>query len=89
MAERDTKGLQQRVAAHIVEHGAVTKSDSTVLDFDGLYVGTAGNVAIEIIEDEGAVTYNNVQDGTFIPIKGVRVYSTGTTASNIVWVRTA
>jgi hypothetical protein len=67
-------------------HGlqTVTPSDSTVLEFRGLYVGGAGNVAIQSIRDTAATTLISVPAGTILPIAGVRVMSTNTTATNIV-----
>lgn len=67
--------------------GAVTKSDSTVLDFNALYVGGAGDVAIKHAEGGSAVTYVGVVAGTILPVAGVRVMSTSTTATNMVWMK--
>jgi hypothetical protein len=62
---------------------AVTPSDSTVLPMTrALYVGTAGNVRVDDIND--TVTYTNVQAGSILPVQVSRVRATGTTASNIV-----
>lgn len=67
--------------------GAVTKSDSTPLTFKRLYVGGTGNVAIRHAGDDvAAVVYPAVPAGTFIEVSGTRVMSTGTTATNIVWM---
>ena len=67
--------------------GAVTKSDSTPLTFKRLYVGGTGNVAIRHAGDDvAAVVYPAVPAGTFIDVSGTRVMSTGTTATNIVWM---
>lgn len=64
---------------------AVTPHDST--DFTNtsryFYVGTAGNVVL-VREDGTAVTYTNVQAGSYILAAGKRINSTNTTASNIV-----
>jgi hypothetical protein len=48
-----------------------------------LYVGTGGNIKVDM-SGSGTVTFNNVGDGVFLPILVDRVYSTGTTASNII-----
>lgn len=66
--------------------GAVTKSDSTVLDFNAIYVGGAGDVAIKHTEGGSAVTYPSVPAGTILPVSGVRVMSAGTTATSMVWM---
>jgi len=67
--------------------GAVTKSDSTVLDFNAVYVGTAGDVAIKHTEGGSAVTYPGVPAGSILPVAGVRVMSANTTASGMVWMK--
>lgn len=75
------------VFASATSSGAVTKSDATVLDFNAIYIGTGGDVAIKHSEGGSAVTYPSVQAGTILPVAGVRVMSTGTTASNMVWMK--
>lgn len=77
----------QHAFASATSSGAVTKSDSTVLDFNALYVGTGGDVAIKHAEDGAAVTYTNVPSGSVLPVSGVRVMSTGTTAAAITWMK--
>lgn len=74
------------VAASATSSGAVTKSDSTVLQFRAIYVGGAGDVAIKHTEAGSAVTYPSVPAGTILPVSGVRVMSTSTTASSMVWM---
>jgi hypothetical protein len=80
--------LQGRSAA------AVTPSDTTnipsVSTEDGsgnngcvLYVGGGGNLKVLTVGND-EVTFVNIQDGSFIPIQVLRVYATGTTATNIV-----
>jgi len=48
-----------------------------------LYVGTGGNLKV-ITEGGDEVTFVNVQDGTFFPVNVLRVFATGTTATNII-----
>jgi hypothetical protein len=63
--------------------GAVTPSDSTVLTpTRALYVGTAGNVSV-LMMNGVTVTFSNVQAG-ILPIQVTQVLATGTTASNII-----
>lgn len=66
---------------------AVTKSDT--VDFaagaaNALYVGTAGDVVVVLIDGGAAITFTNVQNGSILPVRCRRVNSTNTTASNIV-----
>ena len=85
-AEKGTDGAAH-VFASATTSGAVTKSDSTVLDFNAVYVGTAGDVAIKHSEAGSAVTYPSVPAGSILPVCGVRVMSANTTASGMVWMK--
>lgn len=64
---------------------AVTPSDSVDLELvsRGLWVGTGGNLALEM-QDGSSVTITNVADGTLLPFRVLRVNATGTTASGII-----
>ena len=66
--------------------GAVTKSDSTALDFNALYVGGTGTVIIKHAVDADDTTFLTVPAGAILPVHGVRVMA-ATTATNIVWLR--
>lgn len=65
---------------------AVTPSDSDNLTDNarGLYVGTGGDVSVEMVDVGVAIIFSSVQGGTILPIQVSRVNLTGTTASNIV-----
>jgi hypothetical protein len=80
--------LQGRRAA------AVTPSDTanipSISSEDGsgnngcvLYVGSFGDVKVRTIGGDD-VTFKNVQAGTFLPVQVIRVFSTGTTSTDIV-----
>jgi len=70
------------VSAHSAT--AVTPGDSTDIPVTrALYIGTTGDVAVRMADDENSVTFTAVAVGIF-PIQVSRVLSTGTTASNIV-----
>lgn len=65
---------------------AVTPHDTSALTRTsdmGLYVGTGGNVKLTT-EDGDTLTFNNVPDGTLLPVVAKLVFSTLTTASNIL-----
>ncbi|TIR87352.1 MAG: hypothetical protein E5X05_01255 [Mesorhizobium sp.] len=62
---------------------AVTKSDTTVVLFDAVYVGGAGDLALRPVGGT-AVTFSGVPVGTTISLRCDRVMSTNTTATNIV-----
>lgn len=63
---------------------SITAADSDLTSpVRALYVGTPGDVRITT-PGGGAVTFKNVQMGTVLPIMVQRVWSTGTTAGDIV-----
>lgn len=72
---------------------AVTPSDTTLIPNPGgpdrnnagcvLYVGTGGDVKVTTASGD-ETTFVNIQDGTFVPVQVTQVFSTGTTADNIV-----
>ena len=62
----------------------VTPSDTGNLgNVRALYVGGAGDVKIDA-EGGGTVTFVGAQAGSIIPVRAARVYSTDTTATDIV-----
>ena len=77
--------LQQSRAA------VVTKSDTVDIPNPGngavegciLYVGTGGILRV-LTAGGDDITFQNVPNGTFIPVQVVRVFASTTTANNIV-----
>ena len=63
---------------------AVTPNDTTVVDCEAFYVGTAGNVAIMAKRGGAAVTFVGCLAGRVYPIACAKIMATGTTASDIV-----
>jgi hypothetical protein len=69
----------------------VTKSDTVDIPNPGngevegcvLYVGTGGILRV-LTAGGDDITFQNVPNGTFIPVQVVRVFDTTTTALNIV-----
>jgi hypothetical protein len=63
---------------------AITPSNTTVLrPTRGIYVGTGGNIAVQMALGN-TVTLVGVLGGSILPIQVVKVFSTNTTASNMV-----
>ena len=68
----------------------VTKSDTidipmgTAAATRALYVGTGGNISVEMERDGSAIIFTSVQGGSILRISITRVNSTSTTASNMV-----
>ena len=75
------------VYASARESEAVTPHDTTTISYKALYVGGAGNVAIKHTESGTAVTFVGVAAGTILPVTGILVMNTNTTATNIVALR--
>jgi hypothetical protein len=73
---------QRALASEAVDVTPADGSDLATVQA-ALYVGTGGNIKVDM-SGSGTVTFNNVGDGVFLPILVDRVYSTGTTASNII-----
>lgn len=69
---------------------AVTPADSDLthplkmIATRGLYIGTAGNVAVLLLNDADPVTFIGVLAGSILPLRVIQVRTTNTTASNIV-----
>ena len=69
------------------ENGAaVIVSDSTVLQPGVLFIGSGGNV--NVLTRQGTdLVFSNVNDASFLPVVVDMVYSTNTTASDILILR--
>ena len=48
-----------------------------------LYVGTGGTLKVRTAAGDD-ITFVNIANGTFLPVQVVRVFATGTGASNII-----
>ncbi|MFZ0547822.1 MAG: hypothetical protein WAM60_20420 [Candidatus Promineifilaceae bacterium] len=69
------------------EAEAVTPSDSANIDpTRGIYVGTSGDLRVMMLNGD-IVTFSSLAAGIVHPLQVVRVYSTSTTASEIVALR--
>lgn len=65
---------------------AITPSDSTVVDFNGIYVGGAGNLAVTLL-DGSVVILTAVIVGETYPLRVIKVMETDTTATNLVGLK--
>lgn len=76
---------------HSVQASAATAvaidlaADTVGVQFQGLYVGVAGNIVVDTLGGSKSVTFANVPVG-FFPVACSKVYSSanGTTASSLV-----
>lgn len=64
---------------------AITPHNSTNLTnvTRGIYVGVAGDVVV-VPQTGSAVTFKNAAAGSILPVRAIRVNSTGTTATDLV-----
>jgi len=68
-------------------HGfAITPNDSADLGTptQAIWVGGTGDLTVLLENDTVAVQFVNIPDGTLLQIRAVRVYDTGTDATNLV-----
>ena len=62
---------------------AVTLSDVDTFPPSVLFIGTTG--ALKVTTAQGSdITFNSLPGGTILPLQVIRVWSTGTVASNII-----
>lgn len=64
--------------------GGATPVAGQQQNWPNLYVGTGGDVKVTMAGNGQVVTFKNVPDGCFMPIFVKRVWSTGTTATDIL-----
>lgn len=67
-------------AAAITPSNTVNLANPSVV-----FVGTTGNVRVLTAQGDD-VTFNNVPAGAVLPVQVIRVYSTSTTATNLVGI---
>ncbi len=72
-------------AASACDAFAITESDTTVVNFDALYVGTTGDVVV-LTGKGSTTTFPTVPAGTILPIKGTKVMA-ASTASGFVGMK--
>lgn len=69
------------------EHAfAISPDDNNDLSYvtRSIYVGTGGDIKVDMYGGEDAVTFANVPGGQVLPIRATRVYDTDTDATNMV-----
>lgn len=71
--------------APAIDAGSVTPNDSADLSKPAraLYVGGSGDIKMTT-EGGSTVTFQDIVAGSILPVRCVRVFSTDTTATNIV-----
>ena len=62
----------------------ISSGNHSSLSHNALYVGTGGNVKVNMGTSGRGITFSNVASGQILPIQITQVYQSGTTASNMV-----
>lgn len=72
-------------AASAEDFFAITPHNSTNFTYAvrGIYVGVTGDV-VAVTEGGAAITFKAVPAGMILPVRAIRVNSTGTTATDLV-----
>ena len=73
------------IDAPAMDHFAVVTSDTInfTTPFRSVYVGVAGDVVI-VSANSTVVTYKNATAGSVLPVAGIRINATNTTATSLV-----
>ena len=82
-----TEGAQASLADMIYGTAVaidISSGNHTSLSHNALYVGTGGNVKVNMGTSGSGITFSNVASGQILPIQITQVYQSGTTASNMV-----
>lgn len=58
--------------------------DLSAVRVRGIYIGTAGNLKVDMPDGTTGVTFSNLAAGVIYPIKVTKVYQTGSTAAGLV-----
>lgn len=68
------------------DNNGITIGGSSIEGLDNgvcIYVGTGGNIKVTMVGNQ-VVTFNNVPNGSFLPIQVKKVWATGTGASDLL-----
>lgn len=67
---------------------AVTPTDGTDLDHatSAIFIGGDGDIKVDLVGSGSGVVFKGLAAGVFYPIRCKRIYSTGTTATDIIGV---
>jgi hypothetical protein len=52
----------------------------------GVYIGTAGNLKVDMADGTTAVTFSNLAAGAIYPLKVTKVYQTGSSAAGLALI---
>lgn len=65
---------------------AITPADADLADYPAaLFIGTTGNVTVDLVDSGSNITFKNVPSGSILPISVKRVRA-ATTAADIIGI---
>ena len=88
----DTISLRVTPAYDAPAIGGVTISygggdqDLTSYKIRGVYIGTAGNLKVDMADGSTQLTFSNLAAGTIYPLMVTKIYNSGSTAAGIALV---
>lgn len=65
---------------------SVTPDDDKILVPGNLFVGNGGTLVVKLVNSSETLTFENIPDGSFLPILVTKVFS-ATTATSIIILR--
>jgi len=77
----DTKATNKK--QRVINHAAITPSDSAINAYDAIYVGVSGDVNLIPADGSTALVYKSMAVG-YHPIATSYIYATSTTATNLI-----
>lgn len=78
-AQKGIDSVAER-AADITPHDTNQLTTAT----RSVYIGTGGDLTVQLVGDSSPVTFRNVVSGSILPIRVQKVLATGTTAANLL-----
>lgn len=84
--EYENQGFPEQLDFPANSAFVITPNDSEDLEHNtrGIYIGTAGNLKVDMLSDGVAITFHNLIAGVVYPYRVSHVYSGGTTADNLI-----
>jgi len=68
-----------------VDGGGSVGSDQTFTELNTLlFIGVGGNVKVDCSGSGTAIVFKNIPSGSVLPVKVSKIYSSGTTATDVV-----
>lgn len=62
----------------------LTQTTAYATPFKALYIGTGGNVKVDLVGTGTGITYKAIPNGTWLAVRVKTIYTTGTTAKSII-----